>query len=138
MPEGNIAFEGQTRTETTQDDCLSRNIYEFDDFGRLKGYTEVSDCDGFYEIGFEYNNSSDLHPSKCLVANGEEDLGFATKTTSVFEYLKTDDMGNWTERKVSHNIMATEQLWNEKSQQMETTTSRNMMDTIEKRKIQYY
>lgn len=71
--------------------------HSFDDYGRIREIDEVSYSPSSRK--FFYLSDDDTFPAKETISSGWEEGG--SDITYLYEYIATDDKGNWTKRKVT-------------------------------------
>lgn len=132
---GEIIYKGKTRTEITYDHCVSQGTYIFDDSDRLMEYKETSECDNLYvySVKYEYGASSEILPIKSVKKDGEY-----SNAIYYFEYLKTDNRGNWLEVKIQSKITEITPSWDESYKEGENNEKVTNRIYIEKREITYF
>lgn len=122
-----ISYKGDTRIEKQHTNTNEEHgdTYVFDKKGRLTNY-ELSEM-SIYSEEYSYTSESERFPNMQSMSGGDETVTFLI--VSNYEYLKTDNRGNWTERKVNRKISETDE---EEKENVKTEA------LVEKREITYF
>lgn len=123
-----IEYGKNTRTEIMQDGEPFQSKFIFDKQGRLIQEEPNVEFDALV-IEYKYNSEKDNFPYKKSEDAGFEGGGGALLKVSIFEYLKTDIRGNWTERKVTCKTSGVDE---------QDKKSINTRTYTEKREITYF
>ncbi|PXV58474.1 hypothetical protein CLV62_14625 [Dysgonomonas alginatilytica] len=125
LREGSTAYEiilkDNIRKEKIVDDYPDEEkyfSYTFDKQGRVIEFNDRLTYWNHNSNSYIYEKDSDVLPQKEIFDEGWED-GSCT-IISTFEYLKVDNMGNWTERKVNKKVTEYESMGEKKTQKTDS------------------
>lgn len=121
-----IEYKKNTRSEIEQMEEHFSDRFIFDKLGRIAKFYPNMGFDAL-TIEYLYKSEKDVWPN-IQTQDGGVEIGSST-IVNRFEYMKADNRGNWTERKIYRKVSETDEV-DRKSVKTETLT--------EKREITYF